>query len=305
MAIRQSPDNPCIIESSVDGTNWCPFIDLSLCQNFGSQPGPTPPPTPGGGTQQTCSQLKANQTLLLPLLVNAGDTIQLNNASGAWWDGGSFDFGPLWQTPNGNQFIGGIEYPVDFHSSTDPIPSAKHMTVIAGIGATPIYLALAVGVPVTVPAGVSNAQIWLQCNDDPIDNNQGTIDFCVTVTNNQSGTTVNVDYPVAGTGPVSMILGTEYEIGSTVWFNGSFNENLLHAVFSLPVRLEVVDVTGWTAFPNLNDYLGGWTDENGASHNYHQFQAFDPAVTWDLASMVSMATTSSTPWTMHIILHAL
>jgi hypothetical protein len=29
--IRQNPDNPCLLESSVDGMTWCTWADLSKC----------------------------------------------------------------------------------------------------------------------------------------------------------------------------------------------------------------------------------------------------------------------------------
>lgn len=188
MAIRQNPTNPCIIESSQDGTEWCPFIDLSKCTNFGTQPGVgNKPPEPGGGTQQTCKALAANGTLLLPLLVNAGDQITLNSVNGAGWDGVESDFGPLWRFANGDQYIGGIDVGFPRTDSGDPLPTANHMKIIAGYGGGPGYLDLPVGTAITIPGGVSNAQIWIQVNDSTLANNQGSYDVCVTVKNNAAG----------------------------------------------------------------------------------------------------------------------
>lgn len=181
--IRQNPDNPCQLQTSVDGVTWCTFADFSLCQQFGSQPGITPPPSSGGGTQQTCGVLNANGHYLVPAVVSSGDQITLQ-ASGAGYDGVENDFGPLWRLPNGDQFVGGIDVGFPTNYSTDPIPSANHMTIIAVIGATPVLVALPLNTPVNVPSGISNAQLYLEVNDDDITDNLGSYQICVKIKNN-------------------------------------------------------------------------------------------------------------------------
>lgn len=190
--IRQNPDNPCLLESSVNGTDWCVFADLSKCTNFGVQPGTgNTPPAPGGGTQQTCTKLNANGSIVLPTLVNAGDTVTLDGATGAGWDGveGSL---PLWRLPNGDHYLGGLDVGLPRLEPTDPLPTANHMKIIARVGSTPVFMELSVGVPATVPGGIANAQISIQVNDLDISNNQGSYDICVTVKNNQDASWLHV-----------------------------------------------------------------------------------------------------------------
>lgn len=199
--IRQNPENPCLLESSVNGTDWCVFADISKCMNFGSQPGTgSPQPQPGGGTQQTCSKLNANGRLLIPTSVSTGDTITLESASGAGNDPNEGSPGLAWRLPNGDQFFAGVDVGFPVFKSGDPLPSVHHMKIIAGLGNTPTYVDLPVGTPVTVPGGITNAQLWVQVNDDDLSNDLGSYDVCVTVTNNHSsGFTHTFDF-VAGSG---------------------------------------------------------------------------------------------------------
>jgi hypothetical protein len=186
MAIRQNPDNPCEIQSSQDGVTWCTFIDLTKCMNFGTQPGTgTTPPGPNGGTQQTCAKLNGNSLMLLPTAVNTGDTILLESAQGATNDPDVADFW-IWRTPDGGQFFAGRDIGMPELVSTDPVPASPHLTIVVGIGTTsPSYYPISVGTLFTVPSGVSNQQVWLQVNDSNLVDNSGSIDVCVTVTNNQ------------------------------------------------------------------------------------------------------------------------
>lgn len=172
----------------------CPETWLRLANadqiTAGGQPAPAGGGAPpGGGTQKTCAKLQASGQILLPTLISTGDTIILNSCDGAWWDGGEFDFGPLYRFgSNGDQYVGGIDAGFPHVTGTDPAVTANHMTVIAAIGSTPTYLALPIGVAVTIPSGHSKEQVYIQCNDTAISNNQGSCDVCVTVTNNAAGT---------------------------------------------------------------------------------------------------------------------
>lgn len=216
--IRQNPENPCLIESSIDGVHWCAFIDLSKCSSFGTQPGPQPAPQPGGGAKQYCFNLRANETVLLPALVSTGDTVSLDRADGAGYDGGEFDLGPLWRCPDGAAFVGGLC--TGFYSTKpgDPLPSEHHMALIIGYGATPDYLLVPLNTPVTIPSGVSQAKVWLQVNDDPIGNNQGSYDVCVTVTNNNAAL---VHIPVTSSAGVYTPFATELGSAYTLSFSGT------------------------------------------------------------------------------------
>lgn len=212
--IRQNPDNPCELQSSADGTNWCTFADFSKCFNFGTQGGPgAPQPPTGGGEQQYCNALSASGLLLLPTLVNTGDVITLS-ASGAGWDGAEFDFGPLWRCPDGEQFIAGACVGFTTLDGGDPVPTSPHMCLLYLIGstyyeATPTF---------TVPGGVINQQVQIQVNDISLTNNQGSYQICATVQNNGLGTFTHVfDFSPS---PSGWIAHSDPSI-SAQWLNAS------------------------------------------------------------------------------------
>lgn len=181
--IRQNPTNSCILEGSFDNITWVTIMDVSKCMNFGNQPGSgTKQPSPNGGTSKNCYTLDANGILNLGTPVNTGDVIQLD-ASGSGWDGGEFDFGPLWRCPDGKQYIGGACENLTTTMSGDPVNTANHMSTIISINGT--FYSILPGVPFTVPSGVTNITPFVQMNDSDITNNQGDYQVCVTITNNQ------------------------------------------------------------------------------------------------------------------------
>jgi hypothetical protein len=143
-----------------------------------------PPPAPGGGTTQYCYQLNANQTLLIPAGVSTGDIITLQSADGAGWDGVSTSFGgPYYFCPDGRQFFLGACVGARVLVGTDPLSAISHMTIIAQINGS-FYPFL--GGAITVPSGVSNAQLLLQVNDQTLSDNAGSYNVCVQVQNNQA-----------------------------------------------------------------------------------------------------------------------
>jgi hypothetical protein len=160
---------------------WQRLAPISIVP-AGGQPGSgqgTPEP---GGSQQYCYTLMANQALMLPPVVNTGDTITLDSAKGSWNDGGRLS----WYCPDGSIFFADACVGGGAPLSGDPVPTAKHMSIIVYIASVPY--ALVMGVPFVVPSGVSNDQIQLQANDSAIADNSGSVDICVTVQNNGTAT---------------------------------------------------------------------------------------------------------------------
>ncbi len=179
--IRQSPDNPCLLETSIDGVHWCAFADLSLCFPAPSQPGVgAEQPQSGGGCVTYQATLAAQGQWLVPTLVSTGDTIQLVNPIGATNDGGTVK----WWCPDGIQFIAGVCVGSVVLDGSDPIPTAGHMSVIALINGS--YYPLSESL-FTVPSGISNEQVVLQVNDSDLSNNKGAINMGVKVCNNSTG----------------------------------------------------------------------------------------------------------------------
>lgn len=180
MSIRQNPDNPCLLESSVNGVDWCVFADISKCIPAAPQPGSgQPQPAPGGGCQGYPGVMNANSRWVLPTQVSTGDVLTMSSLTGA----GSPDGGLNWYCPNGSAYFGGFCIGSPLFSGSDPLPSEPHMSIIVEINGTfyPMLTTL------TVPAGVSNAQVFLQVNDDVLTDNSGSYQFNIQACNNQSG----------------------------------------------------------------------------------------------------------------------
>lgn len=142
------------------------------------QPGTATPPPAGGGCRNYNGKIGAAAPWFLPPVVSDGDTIEIIEASGAWNDGGEIP----WRLYTGDRSFNGANIGQRTTVGSDPLPAAPHMALIAQIDGT--FYDLSAGA-VTVPGGVSNAQVTLQANDDPLSNNAGDISFILKVCNNQ------------------------------------------------------------------------------------------------------------------------
>jgi len=180
--IRQDPDNPCLLQTSINGTDWCTFADLSLCLGAPAQPTTNQPqPQPGGGCQSYAGAMAANNRWIAPTLVNAGDTVHLLNPFGAGQDG-TEGGGLEWRCFDGFVFFQDFCVTTTQRlESTDPLNTAPHMALIANIAG--VFYDLTAG-PITVPGGVSNAQVIVQVNDAVLTDNAGNYTFNLEVCNN-------------------------------------------------------------------------------------------------------------------------
>lgn len=217
--IRQNPANPCLLETSINGTDWCVFADLSKCVPDVHQPGSgTPQPPAGGGQACYHANLSGNGKWLLPTLVNTGDVISVSNEQGSASDGTV-----VWYCPSGAIFQLGACFGSGSTSSGDPLNTVPHMRLIAKIGSN--YYDMH-GASFTVPGGVTAASVEFQLNDSNIADNYGSISFDVCVTNNMSATFVHTfDFTLgdggwaAWTPPIG--IGAVYTPG-VGWTNSDF-----------------------------------------------------------------------------------
>jgi len=149
------------------------------------------PGQPGGGAEQPAAGggqacYHANQQgafqWLAPTVVSSGDVLTFSNFDGAAWDGTApFPLPGRWDCPDGRFFFAGeCQDGTEALIGGDPLPTAPHMSLIAQINGT-WYSCLS---PITVPGGVSNAQVVVQLNDSGIGDNQGQYAFDLCVTNN-------------------------------------------------------------------------------------------------------------------------
>lgn len=141
-----------------------------------AQPG-AEAPIPAGQSREFHVQLAAGQQWLFPVPIDAGDTITVTNATGAW---NSYQLGFLtdWNCPNGQEYILGIcgQYRVPYN--TDPNQNAWHMELMLSIGGN-WYLPLRSAI--TVPGGISGEFPFFQGNQGNLPEGVGAINFDVTV----------------------------------------------------------------------------------------------------------------------------
>lgn len=137
-------------------------------------------PAPGA-CQSYHAQMNGNEQWLCPAVVNAGDTVQVTNLTGAWNDGSV-----NWYCPTGQQFFAGDCTTSTTLNGADPLPTQPHMTLLTKIAG--VYHNIGDGVSFTVPGGVTNALLILQPNDASLGDNSGEITFNIQVCNNQAAT---------------------------------------------------------------------------------------------------------------------
>jgi hypothetical protein len=184
--LRQNPDNPCQLQTSVDGINWCTWADLSKCQmQTGQQGAPAPQPAPNGGCQTYHVILPANQTYLLPTVVNPGDTLEISNLKGASNDG---TLSP-WYCGDGNLFFAGLCDGSSTTQPSDPVNTSPHLSLIAKAGglAFPVL-----GGVISIGAVGAFQNLIFQVNDSILSDNSGTLEFDATICNEQSGSFTHV-----------------------------------------------------------------------------------------------------------------
>jgi len=143
------------------------------------QPGPdSPPPPPGGACETYHATFDAKSQWLLPATVYAGDVLTFSNAKGAGWDGA---FAGIWRCPSGQTFFAGACIGAPGPQGGDPASSQNHMQFVALIDGT--YYPADTGV-ITVPGGVSNAQVVIQVNDSDLTDNSGSYSLDIELCNN-------------------------------------------------------------------------------------------------------------------------
>lgn len=170
--LRQNPDNPCELQSSVDGVTWCTWADLSKCTGQPLQPGSTTKNPGAGGCQTVFGTCIFGSKFLLPFPVSTGDQITVSNAVGSW--AGVLDLG-IPRCPDGNIFfnvsgISELDACVDGTGHTesgDPAPTINHDSLI-GFDGTNYYdfggASTPTPVVITIPSGISNANFYLFAN---------------------------------------------------------------------------------------------------------------------------------------------
>lgn len=283
LMIRQNPTNPCILESSIDGVNWCQWADISKC-NAGSSGQPPTQPPPSGGTATYPSCIPANGQTIVPTVCNTGDVIHFQwDEQSAWNDPTRDALG--WTAPDGNVWFAGRDTGLPRSTqSGDPLNSVAHMSLLCLIAGA--YYDLGAG-DVTVPGGVANAQIILQANDDVLAGNNGQICGQVVVTNNQGALTTHVfDFTTSpfssDWNPVTSSSGYIPQ-PSAQWVAGQGYKTVLQSLSGTPtnvIRICEIECTKHFTITSIQiEYTftnGSWSSPGGF---YSDVQNFD-ATNW-------------------------
>lgn len=182
--LRQNPDNPCLLETSVNGTDWCVWADLSKCTGQPTQPGKGSPNPPSGGCANSFGTVEFGSRWMLPQNVSSGDVITVTNVVGSW--ASALDlFIP--RCPDGNIFFEvGCVSGTGHTEPGDPAPSINHDSLIAYDGTNYYDCGPASdGTPVviTIPPGISSANLFFFANT-PDTSGYGAINFDVSYCNN-------------------------------------------------------------------------------------------------------------------------
>lgn len=146
------------------------------------QPGGGGTVPPSGSCTTYHASFIANNQWLLPVVVNAGDVLTFSLAKGAGTDGG---ISGLWNCPNGQTFFAGGCVGIAGPKAGDIAPLLNHMQLIAKIGA--VWYPCDTGT-ITVPGGIANEQVVIQCNDSNIADNSGSYTLDIEYCNNAATT---------------------------------------------------------------------------------------------------------------------
>lgn len=176
------------IRIDCDCKAWIPCCDgtekqlatVDMITAPGQPGGGQPQPQPGGGQQCYEGSFHANEAWLLPTLVSAGDTVSISQMTGA----GSSN-GLAWFCPDGSIYFAGVCAGAGTTDPADVAPTIDHMAIIALIDGT--YYRANAGQVITVPGGVTNAQVVVRANSNGLTGNSGSYSAKICVTNNQAG----------------------------------------------------------------------------------------------------------------------
>lgn len=207
------------VDGKLQGLCCGEWVDIDGQESFppggGGQPGGgTSQPEPGG-CETYHANMQASGKYYVPTIVSTGDTIEIQNDSGAGNDG---IVGP-WHCPDGSSFfagacLGGTGGPY----FADPLPATDHMQLIANIGGTfyEIY-----GSVFTVPGGHTNVAVYIQANDSDLTDNAGDYTFDIEVCNNAAALWVReIDFTLTPGGFTPRGTPT-FNIPAGVWIPGS------------------------------------------------------------------------------------
>jgi len=193
--IRLKPTDFCTIQLTLDGgATWTDVADLSDCANAAANSildqaildgrigAGGQQPANGGIIEAICYDydvtLQGNGRWLSPIPVQAGDTIEVTQVNGGWWDGNVLN---SWHCPDGRTYGLGVCADVYNDEGTDPLTTAHHMVIVGNLPAATVHWFDLITGPYTVPSGELLQDLFLQANDASLSDNQGSATFHVQI----------------------------------------------------------------------------------------------------------------------------
>jgi len=183
--------------------------------------GGAPQPTPDGGCQTYHATMLASDRWLVPTPVSTGDTIGVSNLNGA----SNVDGDLFWFGPNGLLFFGGAyQAGTGAASVTSPVPAELVQGLCLFVGGN--FYSLIDG-DITIPSGVSNEQPYVMLNTDAPHDLAGTIQFDLTVCNNQQGPWAStLDFTASSYGEFVTAAFAAWTVG--IGYEGGVNGSVPH-----------------------------------------------------------------------------
>jgi hypothetical protein len=230
----------------------------NIVQQGSGNPENTGGPLADGGCKEYDLSIIGTLPTVLPIPLNAGDSIEITSWRGQWSDGSGALFAQPYFCADGQEYLLGTCSGLTFTDGGDPLPSANHMSVVAGVDGN--WLA-PMGSARYVPPGVSNAQMFFQANDATLGDNLGGVSIHVKVCR-PAQAPIAIAYST-GSGPASAAVGAVITLTSAL--NGPANAQAIAISFSECVTLSVVGGTGFVPHLAAGDWWE-YTDCASVSH---------------------------------------
>lgn len=256
-------DPTSCVTGIVDGEIQNKINDGTL-QQAGSQQSPQSPPAPG-----ECHTyhvvLNAWERWLCPSPINSGDTVHVTAYHGGWYDGFNKPLG-AWSCPDGKLYSLGTCGANQAFESTDPYQGGNHMQIVGSTAST-FFDVLQNYV---VPSGVSNANLFLQANDQTLTDNEGSVEFDVEICSGNWCHKFGVGFDTVWSGWQGYNASGQTAV-PTLQSNGQWNAGIqsnssycsIKTVFPSPAHISRVRVTITGSSPNNHRV---YTIVNGVLH---------------------------------------
>lgn len=287
MRLRIKPTDDCIIQKLDCDGNWQDWFDSRCGQDEAISTAldefynthhiqyidDNPPANGSGSCVEYDLQLDPKGQILLPVVVDAGDTIQVLTSAGAATDGAGLLGFLTWYCTSGKRFLGnivgnnGCEDDSELTDDLDPLPTAPHMCVIANING--IWYEM-INTIITVPAGINRQLVSIGVNDHELPDNSGSYSIRVRVCKSSTASWVKIfDFAGGDQQGWSVFdgLGSWNGHGFDAVQFGGYTACILSYPGPNPVTVTKITVLGYISGTSTDGNTSAVFDVNGGTHN--------------------------------------